>query len=52
VNAKFLIVIVFPPPAAADGVAGVAGGGLEEQPAAIQAKITITVHIMQNTRRE
>lgn len=51
-NAKFLIVIVFPPPDEADGVAGVDGAGLEEQPAAMQAKITMTVHTMQNTRRE
>ena len=44
--------IVFPPPDAADGVEGVAGAGPEEQPAVIQAKITMTVQTMQNTRRE
>ena len=51
-NAKFLIAMVFPPPVAAGdaAVAGVVWG--EVQPAVIQARITMTVHAVQNTRRE
>jgi hypothetical protein len=51
-NAKFLIVIVFPPPGEAGGAAEVAGAWPEEQPAAVQASIKRTVHAMQNTYGE
>lgn len=50
-NAKFLIEIVFPPPAAAGVAAGDAGAGLEEQPAAMQATITRAVHAKLIIRR-
>jgi hypothetical protein len=50
-NAKFLIAIVFPP-VEAGGAVVADGVGEELQPAAIQKKITRTVHAMQNTRRD
>jgi hypothetical protein len=51
-NAKFLIEIVFPPPVAAGGVVVAEGAGEEEQPAAMQANITRTVHARPHTGRE
>jgi hypothetical protein len=51
-NAKFLIVIVFPPPFDACGTAGVAGAGLDEQPATMQEMITRAIHAERKTRRE
>lgn len=51
-NAKFLIAIVFSPPVAAGDatVAGAVWGDV--QPATVQARITMTMHVVQNTRRE
>jgi len=54
-NAKFFIDMEFPPPAEVGGVAGVTGADgvwLEEQPAAMQARIKMTIHAEQNTKRE
>jgi len=50
-NAKFLIEMVFPP-AEAGVPAGATGGWEEEQPAAKQARIKMTIHAVQNSRRE
>lgn len=51
-NAKFLIVMVFPPPMDM-GVAVDAGWvWLEAQPATVQARITRMIHYVQNIRRE
>jgi hypothetical protein len=50
-NAKFLIVMEFPPVGA--GVVVVAGGvWLEVQPATMQARITRAIHDEQNAKRE
>jgi hypothetical protein len=51
-NAKFLIVIIFPPPDESGVPRGVAGAGLEEQPAVIQATITRTIQARMNHSRE
>ena len=50
-NAKFLIEMVFPPPAETGGVAAAEGAGGEEQPAAMQAMITRTVQVKHQIRR-
>jgi hypothetical protein len=51
-NAKFLIAMVFPPPV--EGDCGVVAGGvwLEEQPAAMLARIRRTMQREQNDMRE
>lgn len=51
-NAKFLIIIVFPPPDATVVAAGDAGAGLEEQPAAMQVMITSAEQVKLIIRRE
>jgi hypothetical protein len=54
-NAKFLIVIEFPPPVEACGAAVAAGAGgvwLEEQPAATHARITSAIQTEQSTKGE
>jgi hypothetical protein len=51
-NAKFLIVMVFPPTVDAVGVAVVDGVWLEEQPATIQERIKITIHAEKQIKRE
>jgi len=50
-NAKFLIATVAPPPGVAGGAAG-AVVWLDEQPAAIQARMIRTVPTMQNIWRD
>ena len=51
-NAKFLIVIAFPPPVEVVGATVVVAVWGEEQPATMQARIKRMVHTEQNTKRK